>query len=237
MILAGAGVGGGSLNYANTLYVPPDAVLQRPAVVAHHRLARGADAALRAGQRMLGVVDEPDLHRRRPHHQRGRRRHGRAATPSCRPRSGCSSDPTAPRRPARRCPTRTSAAPGPARTGCLECGSCMTGCRYGAKNTLLKNYLGLAESAGAQIHPMTTVTRFEQRPDGLWEVRTERTGRVLRRKQRTFTANARGAGRRHVRHPEAAVQDARHGHAARSLGSAGRADPHQLRVDRRRRRR
>src|SRR6202012_1790972 len=77
---------------------------------------------------------------------------------------------------------------GPARTGCLECGSCMTGCRFGAKNTLLKNYLGLAESAGAQIHPMTTVTKFGQRPDGIWEVRTKRPGRLVRRKKHTFTA-------------------------------------------------
>ena len=64
----------------------------------------------------------------------------------------------------------------------------MTGCRYGAKNTLLKNYLGLAESAGAQVIPMTTVTGFEQRSDGVWEVRTVRTGRWLRKKKRTFTA-------------------------------------------------
>ena len=78
---------------------------------------------------------------------------------------------------------------GPARgTGCLECGGCMTGCRYGAKNTLLKNYLGLAESAGAQVIPMTTVKGFEQRSDGLWEVRTVRTGSWLRRDRRTFTA-------------------------------------------------
>ena len=77
---------------------------------------------------------------------------------------------------------------GPDRTGCLECGSCMTGCRYGAKNTLVKNYLGLAESAGAEVIPMTTVTGFEQRADGIWEIRTARTGRCLRRKKRTFTA-------------------------------------------------
>jgi cholesterol oxidase len=64
----------------------------------------------------------------------------------------------------------------------------MTGCRHGAKNTLLKNYLGLAESAGAEVIPMTTVTGFEQRSDGIWEVRTARTGRWLRRKKRTFTA-------------------------------------------------
>jgi cholesterol oxidase len=77
---------------------------------------------------------------------------------------------------------------GPARTGCIECGECMTGCRHGAKNTLVKNYLGLAESAGARVHPMTTVTSFSQRPDGLWEVQTARTGSKLRRKRKTFTA-------------------------------------------------
>ena len=77
---------------------------------------------------------------------------------------------------------------GPDRTGCLECGCCMTGCRYGAKNTLVKNYLGLAESNGAQVIPMTTVKGFEQRPDGLWEVRTVRTGSWLRRDRRTYTA-------------------------------------------------
>ena len=54
-------------------------------------------------------------------------------------------------------PGRTVADPyfggaGPERTGCIQCGSCMTGCRYGAKNTLNTNYLGLAERAGAQVH-------------------------------------------------------------------------------------
>src|SRR5437879_8370956 len=47
---------------------------------------------------------------------------------------------------------------GPERTGCIECGECMTGCRHGAKNTLVKNYLYLAERAGAQIFPLTTAT-------------------------------------------------------------------------------
>jgi cholesterol oxidase len=76
---------------------------------------------------------------------------------------------------------------GPTRTGCIECGSCMTGCRYGAKNTLVKNYLGLAEKAGAEVIPMTTVTAFTQRSDGLWEVRTARTG-LLPGKRRKYTA-------------------------------------------------
>ncbi len=53
---------------------------------------------------------------------------------------------------------------GPERTGCLECGECMTGCRHNAKNTLVKNYLGLAERAGAVVHPLTTVTGLRPLP-------------------------------------------------------------------------
>jgi cholesterol oxidase len=64
----------------------------------------------------------------------------------------------------------------------------MTGCRYGSKNTLLKNYLGLAEKAGAEVVPMTTVTGLEQRSDGLWKVRTARTG-LLPGRRRTYTAS------------------------------------------------
>ncbi|WP_378176090.1 GMC oxidoreductase [Aquimarina sp. SS2-1] len=40
---------------------------------------------------------------------------------------------------------------GPDRTGCNFCGGCMTGCRVGAKNTLDKNYLYLAQQLGAHI--------------------------------------------------------------------------------------
>lgn len=90
-------------------------------------------------------------------------------------------------------PGRTVADPyfggvGPDRTGCIECGECMTGCRHGAKNTLLKNYLGLAERAGAEIVPLTTVTGLRQAPDGTWDVDTERTGAWKRKNRRTYTA-------------------------------------------------
>ena len=55
----------------------------------------------------------------------------------------------------------------------------MTGCRHGAKNTLLKNYLYLAEQAGAEVHPLTTVTDVEPRRGGGYTVVTERTGAWL----------------------------------------------------------
>jgi cholesterol oxidase len=78
---------------------------------------------------------------------------------------------------------------GPERTGCVECGDCMVGCKYGAKNTLVKNYLYLAEKAGTEIIPMTTVTELRPHPDGTWDVSTVRTGAWLRKQPRTLTAS------------------------------------------------
>ena len=53
---------------------------------------------------------------------------------------------------------------GPDRNPCRNCGECMTGCRHNAKNTLVKNYLYLAEKNGAQVLPLTTVTRSPRAP-------------------------------------------------------------------------
>jgi cholesterol oxidase len=64
---------------------------------------------------------------------------------------------------------------GPARTGCIECGNCMIGCRYGAKNRLDLNYLHLAEGLGATILPETTVTAVRARPGGGYTVETRHT--------------------------------------------------------------
>ncbi len=187
MILAGAGVGGGSLNYANTLYVPPEPFFNdqqwshitdwRAELMPHYEQAK----------RMLGVVTNPtftdaDRIMKEVADDMGV---GDTFVPTP---VGVFFGPDGAKTPGKRVPDPYFGGAGPARTGCIECGSCMTGCRYGAKNTLVKNYLGLAESAGAQVHPMTTVTGFKQRSDGVWEVATARTGRTLRRKRRTFTA-------------------------------------------------
>jgi cholesterol oxidase len=67
---------------------------------------------------------------------------------------------------------------GPDRTGCIQCGECMTGCRHGAKNTLVKNYLYLAEQLGVEVRPLTTVSGLREVPGG-WQVETERTGAWL----------------------------------------------------------
>ncbi|MDA3640742.1 GMC family oxidoreductase [Mycobacterium xenopi] len=187
MILAGAGVGGGSLNYANTLYVPPEPFFKdrqwshitdwRAELMPHYEQA----------QRMLGVVRNPtftDADRivKEVADEMG---FGDTWVPTP---VGVFFGPDGKKTPGQRVPDPYFGGVGPERVGCHECGCCMTGCRHGAKNTLVKNYLGLAESAGAQVIPMTTVTGFEQLADGTWQVRAVRTGRWVRRQKKTFTA-------------------------------------------------
>jgi cholesterol oxidase len=77
---------------------------------------------------------------------------------------------------------------GPEREGCLQCGACMTGCRNNAKNTLPKNYLGLAEGAGAKVFAEHTVTKIEQQSNGSWKIYARKSSSWFGRK-RVFTAN------------------------------------------------
>ncbi|MGB3483682.1 MAG: GMC family oxidoreductase [Mycobacterium sp.] len=188
MILAGAGVGGGSLNYANTLYVPPEQFFNDPQWKSITDWRAELMPHYEQAQRMLGVVTNPtftdaDRIMKEVADDMGV---GDTFVPTP---VGVFFGPDGTKTPGKRVSDPYFGGAGPERTGCIECGSCMTGCRFGAKNTLLKNYLGLAESAGAQVHPMTTVTSFRQRGDGLWEVQTVRTGSSLRRRKRTFTAS------------------------------------------------
>ncbi|OKH63269.1 cholesterol oxidase [Mycobacterium sp. SWH-M5] len=187
MILAGAGVGGGSLNYANTLYVPPEPFFKdrqwagitdwRAELTPHYDQA----------QRMLGVVTNPTFTDADRVVKQVADDMGVGDTFVPTP-VGVFFGPDGAKTPGKTVPDPYFGGVGPDRTGCIECGSCMTGCRYGAKNTLLKNYLGLAERAGAEVHPLRTVSGFEQGPDGTWRVDTVRTGRWVRKDKRSFTA-------------------------------------------------
>ena len=77
---------------------------------------------------------------------------------------------------------------GPDRDGCLQCGACMTGCRHNAKNTLPKNYLGLAEKFGAKVFAEHTVVKTEKLSDGSWKV-TARKSSAWFGGKRVFTAS------------------------------------------------
>jgi cholesterol oxidase len=187
MILAGAGVGGGSLNYANTLYVPPEPFFADPQwndiTDWRSELMPHYDQA----QRMLGVVKNPTFTDADRIVKEVADEMGVGDTFVPTP-VGVFFGPDGEKAPGKTVPDPYFGGAGPARTGCIECGSCMTGCRYGAKNTLVKNYLGLAERAGAEVIPMTTVTGIEPQADGSWKVRTARTG-LLPFKRRTYTAS------------------------------------------------
>jgi len=84
---------------------------------------------------------------------------------------------------------------GPERTTCTACGGCIMGCRHGAKNSLDKNYLYLAEARGAQVFAETKVVDVKPlagAADGSagYEVRTVRSTAWVRRKPQRFTCRA-----------------------------------------------
>jgi cholesterol oxidase len=188
LVLAGAGVGGGSLNYANTLYVPPASFFR---------------------DRQWGHITDWQAELA-PHYATAQRMLGVTVNPCDGPVERLMRDTAADLgvgesfrktpvgvffgEPGKRVPDPYFGGEGPARTGCTECGNCMVGCRVGAKNTLVKNYLALAERRGVTIEPLRTVTRVRPldpaAPEQGYAVTTVRSGSWGRRRagERTVTA-------------------------------------------------
>ncbi|MGH3930733.1 MAG: FAD-dependent oxidoreductase [Pseudonocardiaceae bacterium] len=180
VVLAGAGVGGGSLNYANTLYRPPDAFFRDPQWAHITDWRTELDAYYDQAQRMLGVSIYAGYTPADEVLQRVAVEMGVGQTYHPTPVGVFFG------RPGAEVDDPYFGGAGPRRTGCTECGSCMTGCRVGAKNTLVKNYLYLAEQAGAVVHPLTTVTAVRPQSDGTWRIDAVRTGT---RRRRTLRAH------------------------------------------------
>ncbi|HEV2087119.1 MAG TPA: GMC family oxidoreductase [Cryptosporangiaceae bacterium] len=161
MILSGAGVGGGSLVYANTLYEPLQPFYDDPQW--SHITDWRAELAphYHQAKRMLGVTTYPMLTPADEAMRTVAEEMGVGDTFHPTPVGVYFGE------PGREVPDPYFGGAGPARRGCLHCGACMTGCRHNAKNTLVKNYLYLAEQAGAQVLPLTTVTAVRPRdPEG-----------------------------------------------------------------------
>ncbi|MGP3971672.1 FAD-dependent oxidoreductase [Streptomyces sp. 6N223] len=199
MILAGAGVGGGSLNYANTLYVPPEAFFTdrqwggitdwRSELAPYYEQAR----------RMLGARLNPTVTPSDRHLKDAAERMGCGDTFHLAPvgvffgdGQDADAEGATTAKPGQDAPDPYFGGAGPARRACLECGECMTGCRHGAKNTLNENYLHLAERAGAEVQPLTTVTTVAEADSGegyaITTVPTDASPRRRRKRQRTLTA-------------------------------------------------
>ncbi|HEX8305078.1 MAG TPA: GMC family oxidoreductase [Jatrophihabitans sp.] len=188
VILAGAGVGGGSLNYANTLYEPPEPFYSDPQW-AHITDWRSELAPCYAqAKKMLGVVANPTITPADVEMKRLAEQFGKGDTFGPTP-VGVFFGRDGRKEPGQRVPDPFFGGAGPERTGCIECGECMTGCRHGAKNTLTTNYLALAERAGATVHPLTTVTGVRPATGGGYLVTATATGSWRpRRDSREYTA-------------------------------------------------
>lgn len=182
LVMAGAGVGGGSLNYANTLYQPPAKFFEDPQWGSITDWQRELNPYYDQARRMLGVETNPTITASDKVMKEVAEDMGVGDTFTSTPVGVYFGD------RGKTAPDPFFGGAGPERTGCTECGACMTGCRVGAKNTLVKNYLYLAEHAGAHVLPLTTVV--DVRPNGGgYDVVTRRTGGKLRRKEKTITAD------------------------------------------------
>ncbi|MFJ8883118.1 GMC oxidoreductase [Streptomyces sp. NPDC102402] len=194
MVLAGAGVGGGSLNYANTLYVPPAPFFEDRQWSGitdwKDELAPYYDQAKRMlGVRLNPTVTPADVHLKAVAETMGVGDTFHLAPVGVFFGDGKDADGTAGTEPGGEVPDPYFGGAGPARKACSQCGECMTGCRHGAKNTLNENYLYLAEKAGAVIHPMTSVVAVTDGPEGGYRVSTVPTNR--RRKAKPSVLRAR----------------------------------------------
>ena len=181
-IVSGVGVGGGSLVYGNTLPVPRSQFFRAPSWANladwEHELA----AHYQTARHMLGATPNPhtticdDVLRE-------------VAGDIGRPDSFQMTDVAVYfGKPGVTVPDPYFGGEGPARTGCIFCGGCMTGCRFNSKNTLDKNYLYLAERRGLRIQPDTLVTAVRPRDGGGYTVEAEHGAALFRRRRQTFTA-------------------------------------------------
>lgn len=181
-VLHGVGVGGGSLVYANTLPLPKDAFFRADSWSRLADWKRELEPHYKTARRMLGAETYPyrtsaedvlediaeDI---------GRSDHFENTCVAVYfGEPGVEVD------------DPYFDGEGPKRTGCIECGACMTGCRYGAKNTLDKNYLWLAERQGLTLEAETEVTSVRPRDGGGYLVET-RPSIDSSKPSRTFTAD------------------------------------------------
>ncbi len=164
-VLAGAGVGGGSLTYANTLPIPKQGFFASPS---WSHLADWKNELA-------------------PHYQTARRMLGAAPTDFLTPADALlkslAEDDGKPEtfekpdvaiymgQPGQTAPDPYFGGRGPERTGCIRCGACMTGCKHDAKNTLDKNYLYLARKLGLHLHADTEVRHVAALPQGGYRVK------------------------------------------------------------------
>src|ERR1051325_5454390 len=157
MVLHGAGVGGGSLGYANVLEIPTEETFATPAWNQNIKWGEVLSPHYETAKRMLGVARNPKL-------WMADQVLKQMADEICMAHTFRATDVGAYFGEAGvTVPDPYFGGEGPARAGCNHCGGCMVGCRYNAKNTLPKNYLYFAEKKGAVVKAEVEVTDVSPR--------------------------------------------------------------------------
>ena len=182
-VLHGVGVGGGSLVYANTLPEPKDDFFQAASwgeladwkgelkphyATAKRMLGAAKNPTWTRGDEVLAEIAQ-DLGRQDQHHPTDVAVFFGEANKSV--------------------PDPYFDGKGPDRVGCNFCGACMTGCRVGAKNTLDRNYLYLAEGLGVEVRPDTEVLAVRPAETGY---RVETSAGVLEADRVVFSGGVMG---------------------------------------------
>ncbi|MFL5347914.1 MAG: GMC oxidoreductase [Hyalangium sp.] len=180
-VLSGVGVGGGSLVYANTLPIPKDYFFKNGEWSQLADWKQELAPHYEKAQRMLGATVNPlstypDQIIQEVGQEMGRTDFQPTTVAVYFGKPGVT------------VPDPYFNGEGPERTGCNSCGGCMLGCRFGAKNTLDKNYLYLAEKRGLTIHADTEATWVRPLAGGGYEVEALEGASTFFRRKRRFTA-------------------------------------------------
>ena len=172
-VLCGAGVGGGSLVYANTLYQPSDEYFKDSQWRDITDWKSELEPWYQLARKMLGVEVNPFFSPSDKAMQETAEEMGVGHTFKLAPLGIYFGE-----KPDVEHDDPYFDGEGPKRKSCINCGECMTGCRHNAKNTLVKNYLYFAEKLGVEVRPLTTATKIEFK-DGHWVITTKRSSSWL----------------------------------------------------------
>lgn len=177
-VLSGVGVGGGSLVYANTLMTPPDAFFENQVWSHFGNWKEKLVPFYVKAKYMLGVTKNPWINKEDELLKDIAKDLGREEHFSNVDVGVYFGDPNEETDP-------YFDGEGPLRKGCTGCAGCMVGCREGAKNTLVKNYLWFARKKGAKVLPKTMVEKVQYK-EGHYIITTYSSSSWFRRKKQVF---------------------------------------------------
>ncbi|MCO4792607.1 MAG: GMC family oxidoreductase [Bacteriovoracaceae bacterium] len=185
MVLHGTGVGGGSLVYANTLLKPENKIFESSSWPKGTDWKEELEDPFIQANKMLGNTTNKKFHQ------------NENLIKSLGEKLNCSETfkPTtvgvyfgSGNKTGEEVEDPYFSSEGPSRSECTECGGCMIGCRVGAKNTLVKNYLYFARKWGAKVLPETKVTKIINNNENNFEVHTVSSTSFINKKRKIYSA-------------------------------------------------